>query len=132
MNARHIGIYILLYPLLFAVGFLNGALRELTYGRYIGEYEKHAAGTVTGIVMVGIAIYIINYLRPFRSKSQALLVGAVWAMLTVIFEAVMILIFMKEDVNTVLNAYDVSKGQLWPFVLVFVTVFPVIIAGKGE
>jgi hypothetical protein len=132
MNARSIGIYILLYPLLFAVGFVNGALRELTYGRYLGEYEKHAVGTVAGIVLVGIAIYIINYLRPFRSKSQALKVGAVWAVLTVVFETVMMLVFMKEDVNTVLNAYDLSKGQLWPFVLIFVTVFPVIIAGKGE
>jgi hypothetical protein len=132
MNARDIGIYILLYPFLFAVGFLNGALRELTYSRYLGEYQKQAVGTFTGIVLVGIAIYIINYLRPFRSKARALMVGAVWAVLTVVFEAVMILVFIKEDVNTVLNAYDLSKGQLWPFVLVFVTVFPVIIAGKGE
>lgn len=132
MNVRGIGIYILLYPLLFAVGFVHGALRELTYGRYMGEYEKHAVGTVAGILLVGIAIYIINYLRPFRSKAQALKVGVVWAVLTVVFEAVMILVFMKEDVSTVLNAYDLSKGQLWPFVLVFVTVFPVIIAGKGE
>lgn len=132
MSIKDIKIYILIYPALFAVGFLNGAIRELTYGRYLGEYQKHAVGTVTGIVLVGIAIYIINYLRPFRSKAQALKVGVVWAVLTVVFEAVMILVFMKEDLNTVLNAYDLSKGQLWPFVLLFVTVFPVIIAEKGE
>jgi len=132
MSIKDIKIYILIYPALFAVGFLNGAIRELTYGRYLGEYQKHAVGTVTGIVLVGIAIYIINYLRPFRSKAQALMVGVTWAVLTVIFEAVMILVFMKEDLNTVLNAYDLSKGQLWPFVLLFVTVFPVIIAEKGE
>lgn len=132
MSIKDIKIYILIYPALFAVGFLNGTIRELTYGRYLGEYQEHAVGTVTGIVLVGIAIYIINYLRPFRSKAQALKVGVVWAVLTVVFEAVMILVFMKEDLNTVLNAYDLSKGQLWPFVLLFVTVFPVIIAEKGE
>lgn len=123
--------YILIYPLLFAVGFLNGAIRELTYGRYMGEYEKHAVGTVTGIVMVGLAIYIINYFRPFRNKAQALAVGVVWAVLTVIFESAMIVIFMKGDLNTVLSAYDLTEGQLWPFVLLFVTVFPVLIARKG-
>lgn len=124
--------YILIYPALFAVGILNGALRELTYGRYLGEYQKHAAGTAAGVVMVGIAIYVINHLRPFRSRAQALLAGTVWAALTVVFESVMVLVFMKKDFHTLLSAYDATKGQLWPFVLLFVTVFPVIIARKGE
>lgn len=125
-------IYILIYPALFAVGFLNGALRELTYGRYLGEYQKHAVGTLVGIVMIGAAIYFINYVRPFQSRKQAFLVGTVWAALTVLFESAMVLLFMKRDFNFLLSSYNITEGQLWPFVLLFVLVFPVIIARKGE
>lgn len=123
--------YILIYPALFAVGFVNGALRELTYGKYLSEHTRHAVGTATGIVLIGIAIYIINYFWPFQDRTQAFLVGLTWAALTVIFESAMILFMMKKDIRAVLREYDVTKGRLWPFVLLFVIVFPVIIASNG-
>jgi hypothetical protein len=105
-------IYILIWCALFAVAFLNGALHELAYGKYLGEYAKHAAGTATGTVLIGIAIYIVNLIWPFHGKLQAFYVGLVWTGMTVIAETVMILFFMKKDVKFLLNAYDITKGQI--------------------
>ena len=124
--------YILIWSALFAVAFLNGALRELTDGRYLGEYARHAVGTATGIVLIGTAIYIVNLIWPFHGKLQTFYVGLIWAGMTVIAETVMILFFMKKNVKFLLNAYDITKGQLWPLFLVFLIVFPVLIAGTGS
>ncbi|MFI5322672.1 MAG: hypothetical protein ACHQ6U_03885 [Thermodesulfobacteriota bacterium] len=124
-------IYILVWPAFFTLAFINGALRELTYGRYLSEYKKHAAGTVTGTVMIGIAIYVVNIIWPFHGRLQAFYVGLVWTVMTVIAETVMILFFMKKDLNFLLSAYDITKGQLWLLFLVFLIVFPLLIEGSG-
>ena len=123
--------YILIYPALFAVGFINGVVRELTYGKYMSGYTKYVVGTVSGMVLIGIAIYFINYFWPFQDRMQAFLVGVIWAALTIIFESAMILFMMKKDIRAVLREYNITKGRLWPFVLLFVIIFPVLIAGSG-
>lgn len=124
--------YILIYPALFAAGFINGTIRELTYGKYLGEYPRHVVGSIAGTVLIGTTIYAINYFLPFQDRRQAFIVGLVWAMLTVIFESVMIIFMMKKDIKHVLREYNVAKGRLWPFVLLFVVIFPALIAGSGE
>ncbi|MEQ9618958.1 MAG: hypothetical protein RIG61_07260 [Deltaproteobacteria bacterium] len=120
--------YILIYPALFAVGFVNGAMRELAYGKYLDEYPRHVVGTITGTILIGLVIYAINYFWPFQGRRQAFLVGVVWAALTIIFESAMILFMMKKGISHVLREYDVTEGRLWPFVLLFVIIFPVLIA----
>lgn len=121
--------YVLIRPALFAVAFMNGAVRELTYGKNLGEYERHTVGTAAGIVLLGIAIYAVNIIWPFQGRAQAFYVGLIWTALTIIAESVMLLVFMKRDIKFLLAAYDIRKGQLWPIVLVFLLLFPVIIAG---
>ena len=123
--------YVLLWFVLFAVAFTNGALRELTYGKRMSEHRRHVTGTVTGVILIGITIYLIDTVWPFHGRSQALYVGLIWALMTVISESAMLLIFMKKDFKTLIGTYDVTKGQLWPFVLLFLIIFPPLIAGSG-
>jgi hypothetical protein len=125
-------VYILIWPALFAVAFINGAIRELTYGKYLCEYQKHAAGTAAGTVLIGISIYIVNTVWPFHGREQAFYVGLIWTAMTVIAETVMVLFFMKKDFKSLLRSYDITKGELWPLFLVFLILFPPFIAGKGS
>ena len=104
--------YILIWPVLFAVGFINGAVRELTYGKYLGEYTRHAVGTVTGTVLIGIAIYLVNRLWPFHGRAQAFYAGLIWTVMTVIAESAMLLFIMKKDFKFLLGTYRSEERRV--------------------
>jgi hypothetical protein len=119
--------YILIWFVLFGVAFLNGAIRELTYGRYLEEYTRHVVGTIVGVILLGASIYIVNLIWPFQSRMQAFYVGVIWVLMTVVGETLMILFLMKKDFHTVIQQYDIASGRLWPLVLLFILLFPPLI-----
>ena len=125
-------VYFLIWPALFAVTFINAAIRELSYRKYLGEYQNHAAGTAAGTVLIGISIYIVNTVWPFHGREQAFYVGFIWTAMTVIAETVTVLFLMKKDFKSLLRSYDITKGELWPIFLIFLIIFPPLIAGKGS
>ena len=55
------------------IAILNGAVREVWLMNYFGELRAHQVSSATGIVLLGVYIWVI--IRNWRPESGALIEG---------------------------------------------------------
>jgi hypothetical protein len=63
-------------PMVF-IGVANGALRQFGYGRLLGELLSHQISSVTGIIVLGLYVWILSFRWPLQSSYQAIAVGLI-------------------------------------------------------
>ncbi len=108
--------------LLIAVG--NGALRQVTFGKWMPELRAHEISTLIGAVLIGLFIWFVIRIRPPSSGRQALLIGGAWLVLTVAFEFFMRLVLARRSLTQVLHEYNLIAGRVWVLFLVWLTLSP--------
>jgi hypothetical protein len=117
------------WPGAAAIGILNGAIREGTYGRRI---EAERANRLSGVTLVaGLALYFWNLNRrwPIPSRTDAAKIGASWVTLTVVFEFGFGRAIEKRSWSEMLQAYNIAEGETWPAVLAWIAVGPGVVRG---
>ena len=107
------GIKIYLYALgiwlIFIVaGILNGVFRESFITPKVGEHTGH--------------ILKINY-----TKTDLLLIGAFWTMLTILFEFGFGHYVMGHSWSKLFADYNILKGRVWSLVLLTTFIAPLLI-----
>jgi len=104
---------------------LNGAVRELWIIPQIGELSGRALST---LILCGLVFLLtwrtMAWIRPV-SAGEALEVGVLWLLLTLAFEFLVGHYVFGTPWTTLLEDYDVTRGRIWPLVLVFVVVSPI-------
>jgi hypothetical protein len=110
--------------LLLAVA--NGAVRQVLFVRHLSELRAHQLSTLTGSIIIGAFIWLVIRKWPPSSGQMALVIGAIWLVLTVGFEFFMGLVLAGRPLNQVLFDYNVLAGRVWVFFLVWLTLAPVI------
>jgi hypothetical protein len=112
--------------LVFAVA--NGGFREDVL---LNALPRDTAYTLSGLLLIacilGIAILTITWLGKLTSPQYAL-VGVMWLVLTLAFEFGFGLLVRNQTVDTLLEAYRFKDGNIWPVVLVVITIAPTIAA----
>lgn len=118
--------YLVGWFVLLAVAMVNGALRELTYGKYVSELAAHQLSCLTGILL--FAVVIRQYVRrwPPASAHEAWRIGLFWMALTVAFEFLFFHYVGGHSWEVLLANYDMSAGRLWPLILLWVVVAPYV------
>lgn len=119
--------YSLLWVVLAMIAIANGALREKTYGAKISELSAHQLSTVTGILFSAAFVYVIHMLWPLKSTEQAWVVGIIWFVATVLFEFVFGHFVMGHSWSHLLHDYNLLRGRVWCFFLLWVLIMPVVI-----
>jgi hypothetical protein len=118
---------ILIWLSIVPLAILNGELRERVIGPIIGE--KYA-NPISGIILC-ILIFIISFLFIPRlgigTNKTYIKIGILWVLLTIIFETVFSL-FLGNKINEILNAYNITTGNLWLIVVIFIGFIPFLIA----
>lgn len=106
------------------IAILNGAVREVWLMNYFGELRAHQVSSATGIVLLGICIWII--IRNWRpcSAATAIAIGLIWLAMTVAFEFLFGFYVRGLSRNQLLHAYNLFAGQVWVLVLAWITVTP--------
>lgn len=107
---------------LLAVAFLNGALRQLAYPAALGDFAARQVSAGVGAVALGVAIWLILRRWPTPRARQAWATGALWAALTVAFEAAMV--GGRGSWVDAVAQYAIWKGSLWPLIVLWVLVAP--------
>jgi len=107
------GIKIYLYALgiwliLIVAGILNGVFRESFITPKVGEHTGH--------------ILKINY-----TKTDLLLIGAFWTMLTILFEFGFGHYVMGHSWSKLFADYNILKGRVWSLVLLTTFIAPLLI-----
>ena len=103
----------------------NGALRQGVLIPRFGEGTGHVISTLllTGAV-VGAAWMTIGWIGADARECWA--VGASWLLLTVAFEFLAGHYLFGAPWHVLLAEYDLTKGRIWPLVLVATLLGPVV------
>ncbi len=118
--------YLLAWFPMLVLAIANGALRQATYGKRIPEVLAHQLSTAIGAAVFGVYIWFVIRVWPPDSTQQALQVGLLWLVLTVAFEFFMGLVLARRSFDEVLRDYDVTKGRVWVFLLLWIALAPVL------
>ena len=106
------------YPLgvwviLAVVAVVNGVFRELILIPRIGEYPGHVLSTALLVLaIIGLSFGYFQWTPIDYARVELLLLGVLWAGLTVGFE---FLVGYVENtpVSVTIGQYDVLAGQVW-------------------
>lgn len=108
------------------LGVANGAIRELTYKRRFGERTANQLSTVSLCALLGGYFALLQQRRPLGTRREALEVGAAWAVLTAAFDFGLGRYVDHKSWHELLRDYDLPSGQLWPLVLAWIAVGPLV------
>jgi hypothetical protein len=109
---------------MLGVAMVNGGLRDLTYGKQFPPLQANQISCLTGIVLLGAVMYLYMRHWSLSSARQAIYIGLFWMALTVAFEFLFFHYFGGRSWEVLLDSYDMTSGQLWPLVLLWVAVAP--------
>jgi hypothetical protein len=118
--------YLVAWFVMLLVSIANGAIRDFTYGKYMGELAAHQLSTASGIVLLGIVIRGFVRRYPSSSGRQAISIGLLWVALTVAFEFLFFHYVAGHSWSVLLANYNVFKGRVWIAVLVWVATAPYV------
>lgn len=118
---------LLSWLVLLAVAFVNGALRTFAYPSTLGDFAARQVAAVIGGVALGVAMWFLLRRWPVPGTRQAWATGAVWAILTVAFEAAMVRGSGRpwDDVH---SQYALWNGSLWPLLVLWILVAPPLLS----
>lgn len=131
-NARFLMAGLAAWPLLMGIATIDGIARETRIGPWLGY---RPALVLSGAIML-LAIYIVAWLllawwgRP-RSDLYLWLTGACWVILTIGFEAVLLVTARGQPLANLLAGYHPSRileGNLILPGLVLMLLAPVLVA----
>jgi hypothetical protein len=108
------------------VSVANGAIRDFTYGKHIDELAAHQLSTVSSVLLLAIVIRGFTWLYPPASARQAFSIGLLWMTLTIAFEFLFFHFAGDHSWAELLGNYNVSKGRVWPVVLVWIAIAPYV------
>lgn len=120
-------VYIIAWFPMLLIAILNGAARDFFYKNKLGDLAAHQFSTLTAMLFFSIYVYFVNRIWAFNSSSQALMVGIIWVIMTMIFEFGFGHFIMHHSWEKLLSEYNVLKGKLWGVLLIFLLFIPYII-----
>lgn len=107
---------------------LHGIFRTRVLAPRIGEVPARQLGVLTGTVLIFlICLMSIRWLAA-RSPRELLGVGALWVLLTVLFEIVLGRWLLGFDWHRILADYDLARGGLMGLGLVALLFIPMLAA----
>jgi hypothetical protein len=113
---------------IIAVETVHGILRILWLQPLVGDLEVRQIGTVIGSALIFVVAYLFSPWLHVPATRTLLAVGLFWVALTVIFEYVLGRLVLRVSWERILSDYDVARGGLMLFGLVFLALAPLIAA----
>jgi hypothetical protein len=110
-----------------AIGIANGAIREVTYARRVGDQRANRLSGITLAAALALYLWELHRRWPIPSGRDAAEVGAAWVTLTIAFEFGFGRGIEKRSWGEMLAAYDVRKGETWPLVLLWIGAGPTLV-----
>jgi hypothetical protein len=94
---------------------VNGALRDLAYGKLMSETLAHSLSVVPLLGAILAWAWLLASWAPLPSKQAGLRVGLIWLLLTLAFEFGLGAL-RGLPLREMLAQYDITQGHLWPLV----------------
>jgi hypothetical protein len=119
MNAK----YLLYWLPMILLAVANGIFRQFILLNPLGELRAHQVSTLFLIVLCSIYVWLIFSQLAIQNARQALIVGMVWVVLTILFEFGMGAL-ARRSLENILYDYHLLSGRIWLLFLVWLLVLP--------
>lgn len=106
-----------------AIAFVNGGVHR-AYEPALGILRAEQLSNVTLLAAVIPWAVLVDGRHPTWSARQALEIGALWGAMTVTFEFLGGHYINGDSWTTLVDAYDVAGGHLWPLAVAGVALSP--------
>jgi hypothetical protein len=124
--------YLFFWLLLAVVAIVNGTLRQFVYGRHLPELAAHQLSTVTGILLTGVTVWLLNRFWPIGSARDAWIIGACWLLMTIAFEFGFGHYVAGHSWSRLIADYNILEGRVWSLFLVWIAVLPYVVWRLGR
>ena len=124
--------YLFFWLLLAVVAIVNGTLRQFVYGRHLPELAAHQLSTVTGILLTGVTVWLLNRFWPIGSARDAWIIGACWLLMTIAFEFGFGHYVAGHSWSRLIADYNILEGRVWSLFLVWIAVLPYVVWWLGR
>ena len=115
---------LVVWGIMLLVSVANGACRDFTYGKRMGELAAHQLSTASSIIVLGLVIFGYIRLYPPASFLQAFGIGLFYMTLTIAFEFLFFHYVGGHSWSSLMRNYNVHEGRVWVLVLVWIAVAP--------
>ena len=103
---------------------VHGTLRQLFLAPVVGDFPARRISFFTGMALIFLITYVfIGWIRAENAK-RLFAVGLMWAVLTLLFEFGLGFFVLGYSSERILEDYDVSRGGLMGFGLLFMVFAP--------
>jgi len=109
---------------LVGIGIFNGVLREKGYRQFMSELTAHQLSTVIGLALFGVYIWVLTRTWRIESSDQAFAIGSIWLILTIMFEFIFGHYVIGHPWSKLFHDYNLLKGRVWVFVLIWTAIAP--------
>lgn len=118
----------LVWLLIIFAESVHGALRQIVFAPLIGDFPARRIAFFVGMLLIFLIAYLfIRWIRAGKAK-QLFVIGLMWAILTLLFEFGLGLFILAYTPGRILEDYDVSRGGLMGFGLLFMVFVPYLAA----
>jgi hypothetical protein len=119
-------IYLWTWVVMLLVSVANGAVRDFTYGKRMNELAAHQLSTVTSVLLLGGVMWSCLRFYPPSSGEHAVVIGLVWALLTIAFEFLFFRVVGGHSWAELLGNYNVLQGRVWVVVVLWLATAPTL------
>ena len=110
------------------IAILNGLLREKCFVPLLGNRLALPLSGISAAALFFLLVFFsLPWLGPLK-PHQYRLIGLAWLAMTVLFEFLFGRLVARKSWEYLLQAYDLSTGNLWLLVLLVIAVAPFLAA----
>lgn len=115
---------LLVWLVIIAGETIHGIVRNIALMPIVGDFRARQICVFTGAAIIfGITYFCIRWIRAV-SKRQLFLVGAMWLVLTLLFEFGLGRLVLKLPWERLTEDYNLAQGGLLPIGLVLLFLSP--------
>lgn len=111
--------------LFMILAIINAILREGLFTSFLPELRAHQLSTITLMILFFIGTYLILRYSEIRlSDQQAIIMGCIWIIMTILFEFVSGHYLFGNSWNKLIADYNIFKGRIWIFIPITTLISP--------
>lgn len=117
---------LILWLLILGLAVANGGLREAVL---LQALPRHVAFTLSGLLLIACVLGVTILFAPWLGRLSVaayVYIGLLWLVLTLAFEVCFGMLVRGEGFFSLLEAYKFKDGNIWPLVLLAVTIAPLV------
>jgi hypothetical protein len=119
--------YAFLWFPLVIVAIVNGLIRQELIIPLTGDLAGHQVSTVTFVLLLFGYTWLVMRRWPIPASKQSWQIGAMWLVMTVVFEFGFGHYVMGHPWERLLHDYNLIEGRLWVVVLAATFVAPAVV-----